>query len=497
MKDGTTLVRLETDDLGAHAAGFVFIHASLLAEWLPTIRATGSPTVVITHKSSAMLAQVVVSTAGGPMRVMQVSLILFSIDEVEVVQQALVLNIPQAKRHEVVMEMFEEQSSPTVFANWLRRGDLAAVLGPCAPLFSPAATGNHRVAGEPPGRVIRRSGSVPVDETLRFLSLSGVEHVNIKLCRQAQEAELGLTSVWAQTTERDELLNQLTGLTHAGFLRTKAGKFIVRCTQEHLPQIRMAIAKEDSRYHQSPDLVVTRKWRVSTLSSHRLSEALFLCHQWHQIPLGQTLPKGRAMIWAPLLGSAQPPPQSQLLIQDHLCVITEIGGQPQMPAATVIVSGPTSSSPSSSSVPPQTPSVAVQMQEGIRQAEVILTSQVQTLVDEKMDEVQALKKQVADISGQMQAMQHVAQEQNKHIGTIDETVKNLAGQVEQRHATTQAEIGKLCSTLNDFALQSRQQMKAYDDNLDAKLETMGALLLSKLGATKKRPKEEDDSNMER
>eukprot|EP00971_Amphidinium_carterae_P343088 6482652-Amphidinium_carterae.2 len=272
MQDGTTLVRLETDDLGAHAAGFVFIHASLLAEWLPTIRVTGSPTVVITHKSSAspptepsMLAQVVVSSAGGPKRVMQVSLILFSIDAVEVVQQAMVLNIPQAKRHEVVMEMFEEQSSPTVFANWLRRGDLAAVLGSCAPLFSPAATGNHRVAGEPPGRVIRRSGSVPVDETLKFLSLSGVEHVNIKLCRQAQEAELGLSSVWAQTTERDELLNQLKGLTHAGFLRTKAGKFIVRCTQEHLPQIRMAIAKEDSRYLQSPDLVVTRKWRVSNV----------------------------------------------------------------------------------------------------------------------------------------------------------------------------------------------------------------------------------------
>eukprot|EP00971_Amphidinium_carterae_P343087 6482652-Amphidinium_carterae.1 len=166
-----------------------------------------------------------------------------------------------------------------------------------------------------------------------------------------------------------------------------------------------------------------------------------------------------------------------------------------MPAATMIVSGPSSSSPST--VPPQMPSAAVQMQEGIRQAEVILTSQVQTLVDAKMDEVQALKKQVADISGQMQAMQHVAQEQNKHISTIDETVKNLAGQVEQRHATTQAEIGKLCSTLNDFALQSRQQMKAYDDNLDAKLETMGALLLSKLGATKKRPIDEDDSTMER
>eukprot|EP00971_Amphidinium_carterae_P136026 2695406-Amphidinium_carterae.1 len=392
-----------------------------------------------------MHAQVVVSAAGGPMRVMQVSLILFSIDEVEVIQQALVLNIPKAKRHEVVMEMFEEQSNAAVFANWLRRGDLAAVLGTCAPLFSPATS----------------------------LAESSDDLVNIKLCRQAQEAELGLSSVWAQTTERDELLQQLNGLTHAGFLRTKAGKFIVRCTQENLPQIRRAVAKEDSRYHQSPDLVVTRKWRVSnvpsTLSSQRLSEALFLCHQWHQIPLGQTLPKGRASTWTPLLGSAQPPPQSQLLIQDHLCVITEIGGQPQMPAATMIVAAPSPASPSLPAASPQVPSAAAQMQEGIRQAEVILSSQVQTLVDEKMDEVQALKQQVAEISGQMQAMQTATLEQNKQIGTIDETVKNLAGQVEQRHATTQAEIGKLCSTLNDFALQNRQQMKAFDDNLDAKL----------------------------
>eukprot|EP00971_Amphidinium_carterae_P148512 2944314-Amphidinium_carterae.1 len=397
--------------------------------------------------------------------------------------------------------MFEEQSSSVVFANWLRRGDLAAVLGTCAPLFSPAATGNYRVSGEPPGRVIRRSGTVPVDDTLRFLSLSGVEHVNIKLCRQAQETELGLTSVWAQTTERDELLSQLQGLTHAGFLRTKAGKFIVRCDQSQLPQIRTAVAKEDSRFQQSPDLVVTRKWRISnvpsTLSSQRLSEALLLCHKWHQVPLGPTLPKGKAPTWTPLLGSAVPPPQTQLLIQEHLCVISEVGGQPQLPSANLIVTGSPSCSSSLSTTPTQLPSAAVQMQEGIRQAEVILTSQVQTLVDEKMDEVQALKKQVADISDQMQAMQQATLDQNKHIGTIDETVRNLAGQVDQRHATTQAEIGKLCSTLNDFALQSREQMKAYDDNLDAKLESMGALLLNKLGATKKRPMDDDDSKMER
>eukprot|EP00971_Amphidinium_carterae_P345832 6486987-Amphidinium_carterae.1 len=142
--------------------------------------------------------------------------------------------------------MFEEQASSLAFATWLRKGELDAVLGSCASLFSPLATGNHRTSGEPPGRVIRRTGSVPTSDIITVLARSGTEAVNIKLCRQSIESDLGLSMVWPQTMDRDTLDVQLQGVQHTGILRTKVGKFMVRCTVDQLPLVRQAVCQEDT-----------------------------------------------------------------------------------------------------------------------------------------------------------------------------------------------------------------------------------------------------------
>eukprot|EP00971_Amphidinium_carterae_P240096 4766749-Amphidinium_carterae.1 len=96
---------------------------------------------------------------------------------------------------------------------------------------------------------------------------------------------------------------------------------MVRCTVDQLPLVRQAVCQEDTRFKHAPNLVVTRKWRVSNvpadLSAQRLSEALQLCHKWEQVPIGPPNPKGKGPTWSPLLGSATPPPQQQLLIADH------------------------------------------------------------------------------------------------------------------------------------------------------------------------------------
>eukprot|EP00971_Amphidinium_carterae_P103793 2055174-Amphidinium_carterae.1 len=347
------LSRVEVTDIGCHSSGYVFLHATRLSESLPTIRAAGTPLVVITHRNvsatyteTAMGAQLVVSPPDGVKRVTQVTLILFSMDTIEVVQHAAVLNIPTLQRYDIVMEMFEEQASSSAFATWLRKGELDAVLGSYASLFAPLATGNHRTTGEPPGRVIRRTGSVPTSDIMSVLACSGTEAVNIKLCRQSIETDVGLSMVWPQTMDREALDAQLQGVRHTGILRTKVGKFMVRCTVDQLPLVRQAVCQEDTRFKHAPNLVVTRKWRVSNvpadLSAQRLSEALQLCHKWEQVPIGPPNPKGKGPTWSPLLGSATPPPQQQLLIADHLCVITEIGAQASIPRATILAGNPIS-----------------------------------------------------------------------------------------------------------------------------------------------------------
>eukprot|EP00971_Amphidinium_carterae_P336168 6472376-Amphidinium_carterae.1 len=83
--------------------------------------------------------------------------------------------------------------------------------------------------GESPSRVIRRTGAVHKDHLLEVLMRSGTENCNIKPCRPQFEAELNIGTVWAQTMEKDVLLTQLAQLPHFGIIRTKNGKFLVRC----------------------------------------------------------------------------------------------------------------------------------------------------------------------------------------------------------------------------------------------------------------------------
>eukprot|EP00971_Amphidinium_carterae_P054582 1075425-Amphidinium_carterae.1 len=73
-------------------------------------------------------------------------------------------------------------------------------------------------------------------------------------------------------------MTQLAQLPHVGIIRTKNGKFLVRCLLEQVSAVRQAIAKEDHRYAAMPNLLVTREWKISnvpsSLCANLLSEAL-------------------------------------------------------------------------------------------------------------------------------------------------------------------------------------------------------------------------------
>eukprot|EP00971_Amphidinium_carterae_P162906 3230246-Amphidinium_carterae.1 len=306
--------------------------------------------------------------------------------------------------------------------------------------------------------------------------------------------------VWPQTMDRDSLDAQLTGVQHTGILRTKVGKFMVRCTATQLPLVRQAVCQDDTRFKHAPNLVVTRKWRVSNvpadLSAQRLSEALQLCHKWDQVPIGPPNPKGKGPTWSPILGSAVPPPQQQLLIADHLCVITEIGVQASLPRATILAGSP---APSVVQTSPQAPpaTVSAQMQEGLKQTEILLTAQITSMVEERLADFNKLQSQVGQITTQMQQIQTVSAAHESHIQAVDASIVKLSTYVEDRHKETQGEMSKLGQALNQFACQTQHDFKAFDAGMEARLEAMGDLLVAKLGAAaRKRPAEEPTPKME-
>eukprot|EP00971_Amphidinium_carterae_P107018 2119800-Amphidinium_carterae.1 len=86
------------------------------------------------------------------------------------------------------------------------------------------------------------------------------------------------------------------------------------------------------------------------------------------------------------------------LVQDHICIVTEIGGKQPQPSATVNVTTPPPGLPAAE--PPKA-TMTAQVTEGLRQSEILLSSQmdaklvakVAEIVDSKMQQVSALEQQ--------------------------------------------------------------------------------------------------------
>eukprot|EP00971_Amphidinium_carterae_P014022 276260-Amphidinium_carterae.1 len=460
------------------------------------VRNCVGPIVVITQRGShptiaekILEAQVVVSPHhdSDHKRVMQVSLVLHRVETLEV------------------------QLSNSMMSCWSYMKNIART-----PFFVFGALGHEQLQNHGritfPGDPSHRSCSQgPPLRVLDVLMKSGNENCNIKPCRPQLEAELNIGTVWAQTMEKDTLLTQLAQLPHVGIIRTKNCKFLVRCLPDQVAAIRQAVAKEDHRYASMPNLVVTRKWKISnvpsSLCANLLSEALRLCHHWEQIPLGSPHSKGKSMTWSPLVGSSDPPPQSQLLVQDHICIITEVGARQAQPSATIQV---TTVTPGAKPVPFQGPDVLAQVNEGMRQTEQLLTDHIDAqlsakvvdMVDSKLQQVQKLQEKVTQMDATIQALHASSSSSSTRIQAIEATTAQTSSRLEafvehvdKVNTGTQGEITKLTTALNDFATQQRSQWAVIDASLDEKMERMGLMLMSKMTTRKRAPEDEDPDAM--
>eukprot|EP00971_Amphidinium_carterae_P022330 440420-Amphidinium_carterae.1 len=229
------------------------------------------------------------------------------------------------------------------------------------------------------------------------------------------------------------------------------------------------MAKEDHRYASMPNLVVSRKWKISnvlsSLCADLLSEALRLCHHWDQIPLGTPHSKGKSLTWSPLVGSSDPPPQSQLLIQDHICIITEVGARQVQPSAPIQV---TTVTPGTKPTPFQGPDVTAQVNEGMRQTEQLLTDHIDAQLSAKM--VDLVDGKMHQSSSRIQAIEATTAQTSSRLEAFVEHVDKV-------NTGTQGEITKLTTALNHFATQQRSQWAVIDASLDDKMEKMGLMLI--------------------
>eukprot|EP00971_Amphidinium_carterae_P312976 6219663-Amphidinium_carterae.1 len=143
----------------------------------------------------------------------------------------------------------------------------------------------------------------------------------------------------------------LSGVGHVGYMRTRQGKLLVRCTSAQIAQIRHRVLPDDVRFKLSPSLVIKYRWKISnvpvSVSAQRLSDALASGHGWHQVSLRQQHPPKKGYTWTVQLGSDAFPPFDSALVEDKLCVITQINPPQSSPA---LVDSEWLSSPASSTI---------------------------------------------------------------------------------------------------------------------------------------------------
>eukprot|EP00971_Amphidinium_carterae_P156399 3100321-Amphidinium_carterae.7 len=237
-----------------------------------------------------------------------------------------------------------------VFSALARRCPLTEVFGERAKVFSQQ---DHKAFGYVLSRSVKRLGTVASQHILDFLSLSGQKTCNIRFSQRSEEEEaLDLHSVAATTSDRVELDRLLNGIPHVGIVRAKQGKLWVRSRADNLASIRQAVHPDDIRFRHSPALIVKHRWRVTnvplTVSAQRLSDALASGHGWYQVPVRPQNPQRKGTSWTVMLGSATLPPFESALIEDKLCVISQINPPVSTPALvdTEMLSTSSSSVPS-------------------------------------------------------------------------------------------------------------------------------------------------------
>eukprot|EP00971_Amphidinium_carterae_P159671 3165946-Amphidinium_carterae.1 len=418
---------------------------------LDKAQASAGPIAILTHKAATVAGhsptahvQVVVQ-ASEAKKVLHLAVYLRGDDTIEVKQRGQVLTVLVAQTVEIMIELYEETAPASLFLNFLKKDGIGTVLGDLRTHYTPQVARPHRVTGEVPTRIVRCFGSVPTSKLLQALALSGQQDCIIKPCQRHVEEQFNLTNVWASSSDRTTVMQQISSIKHQGVVRTRATKFIIRCTLEQVALVRQHVASDDLRYDHTPALVVSRKWKI---------------------PIGPSCSGTKALTWTVTLGSGYDgPPQDQVLIDNSICLIVELGAKAPIPQATM----------------------SVVIHENLRQVERTLSSAAQGTivdlveenVDKRFERLTSLEDQVAKLSA------HLAHaDANTQI--VGQQVAHLAQSVEQRQSAMQTEMKDITNTLEAHRSHTDQVIKQLDDSFLLRMKELGNELVTQLKPDRKR-----------
>eukprot|EP00971_Amphidinium_carterae_P135558 2685834-Amphidinium_carterae.2 len=374
-----------------------------------------------------------------------------------------------------------------VFSMMLRRCLLTEVLGDRAKVF---AQNDHRTFGTSPTRTVRRLGHVSNTHVIDFLSLSGTKTVNIRLAQRNEESSLDLQLVGAATWERATLEQQLRQVAHAGVLRTKQGKLLVRCTVDQLALVRQAVNPDDLRFKNTPALVIKHKYRVAnvpvSVSAQRLSEALFSGHGWSQVSARPQQPPAKGSTWTVVLGSSTSPPFDSALIEGQLCVITQVNPPQSTPSHVDPNWQRSASATSQPALQPMSSSETIQrglesasksLSKEVTQRLSALDEQVVTMIQTRVEEANAeSSKRVAALEQQLT----LSMQQTSH------QISTLSSAMETKTKHIEGEMATLAHGLNTMVTETRTQFANMSTAFDGKLDSFAEKLLAQLSQAKKR-----------
>eukprot|EP00971_Amphidinium_carterae_P107386 2127469-Amphidinium_carterae.1 len=503
--EGAELTQRPLEDLlREDHEGVALVHQSMLSEAMSKLETHQGPCVLVTQKgcgaawkqATIIGAQILVSNHQSLKKAVSVDLVALGNIAVEIRQPAIPVAIPTAAYFEAVVEAHEDQMDKELFGLLARRADLSQVLGRDCQGF---AQQQHKLFGAPPSRTVKRVGHVASQDALQFLGLSGMKTLNIRLQQRSDEQALSLMIVAAETADRCKLEECLKGTDHAGYLRTREGKLLVRCTETHVGSVRQRVAPGDIRFRHDPTIVVRYRYKVTnvpvSISAQRLSDALMNGHAWPQIPLRTQHPPKKGPAWVVHLGSAVKPPFDTAVIDNHLCVIAEQNPSQVSPA---IVDKSWVAACASNGTVGVTPLSSTQtIQQGLESASKSLSVDVAKKLGELDQRVEAIiqvkmEKAHAETMGRVQALEVQVQSNAQQTAT---QLQQLAGSVEQRTQKLEGDVGTIVQSLTSMASENRQQFASINAAFDSKLNAFSELMLAQLSKDKKREREEGDADM--
>ena len=408
-----------------------------------------------------------------------------SSEPIEVLLQGVTVQLKDSEMTNVIAELHERHVDQAAYMRFVKAKNLDYV-GLDAAVFNPVRGWQW---GSTPSRMARKSACIKKENLLGVLGCSGKAQISIRLELVPEEQQMGLAVHIVQGDDTEIIRQRLHELPHRGVVHLSKEKCLIRCDPKHLAQIRSCLSPGDARYALAPDVQLKRRWVVHDVPHHvsaiRLSSALLNTMGWKQLPIGEFKMNIKKKTHQVHIGAEHAPTSDTVVLEDHVCLIKEIGGQTEKAEIRPKVTAPDTSAPMQCEAPSSTgTNIAKTVQVEVEAARSALQGSVTSSIQDKQQE---LERRIWD---KMDARMGLLEKKIEHADMVGKHVEELQRstsetkaaviQLEQGYREIEPMITKRVQEATAAATQSLSQ------TLEARFDTLGQQLMSSLASLAKK-----------